>query len=519
MKKYFIQTFGCSMNQADSEKIGMMFLQSGFVRAPDLLSANIVIFNTCSVRQKWEDRVFGMLQEIKKHNELNPDKIIYSGVTGCMVRKTGIGKQYLQSTPSALSGSSLIEGAKFSSPSMRGIDWNPEDWSQGEPEIKRDKNQAKKINLLTDKSSIFNYDDGLFPRCDNLDFVFRIEEIKYVPHILTHILWERIGSDDKFDDYLKQTQQRDNPSSVNIIVQTGCDNYCTFCIVPYTRGKEISRPMEDIIEEAKQAVKNWALEINLIWQNVNSYGKQFVDKKLWNEEKSSWNDGIWKSPFRDLLEWLDAIKWLDRIRFTSSNPHDMTQDILDAHFELPSLCNYLHFALQSWNDKMLKQMNRRHSYSDFKKIVDYLRSKDPLFSISTDIIVWYSRESDEMFEDTKKAFIECEFDFSFTARYSVRKWTIASKIYPDDIPDSLKASRWHELNDMLLDSVTKRNTLMLGREEEILISWKKDEYFSWRTRNFKEVFFLADDSITIWDLVKVKITELDRYVLKWKLIK
>lgn len=276
--------------------------------------------------------------------------------------------------------------------------------------------------------------------------------------------------------------------------------------------------MSDIVSEAQEAVKNGALEINLIWQNVNSYGKQFVDKKLWNEEKSSWNDGIGKSPFRELLEQLDSIEWLDRIRFTSSNPHDMTQDILDAHFELPSLCNYLHFALQSWNDTMLKQMNRRHSYGDFKKIVDYLRSKDPLFSISTDIIVGYSRETDEMFEDTKKAFRECMFDFSFTARYSVRKWTIASKIYPDDVPDELKASRWHTLNDMLLDNVTTRNEMMLGREEEVLISSKKDEYFSGRTRNFKEVFFTANENTKIWDLVKVKITELDRYVLKWELL-
>jgi len=286
--------------------------------------------------------------------------------------------------------------------------------------------------------------------------------------------------------------------------------------------------MDDIIAEAKEAVNNGALEINLIWQNVNSYGKQFVDKKLWNEETSSWSPppnpllskegGVFKSPFRELLEKLDAIEWLDRIRFTSSNPHDMTQDILDAHFELPSLCNYLHFALQSWNDTMLKQMNRRHSYADFKKIVDYLRSKDPLFSISTDIIVWYSRETDEMFEDTKKAFKECSFDFSFTARYSVRKWTIASKIYPDDIPNELKASRWHELNDMLLETVTDRNKLMLGREEEVLISSKKDEYFSGRTRNFKEVFFTADENTQIWDLVTVKITELDRYVLKGELI-
>lgn len=489
------------------------------MRGKDIFDADIVIFNTCSVRQKWEDRVFGMLQEIKKYNQTHPERYIYAGVTGCMVRKTGMAKKYLSTT----SPNSFVEG----------------EWDQ---ELKRDKNQAKKINLLQDNSGIFNYDDGLFPRCDNLDFVFRIEEIKYVPHILTQILWEKIGADDKFDDYLKQAQSRENPSSVNIIIQTGCDNYCTFCIVPYTRGKEISRPMADIVSEAQQAVADGALEINLIWQNVNSYGKQFVDKKLWNEETSSWkiasknspNPCIkeekddFKSPFRDLLEQLDAIDWVDRIRFTSSNPHDMTQDILDAHFELPSLCNYLHFALQSWSDEMLKRMNRRHSYQDFKKIVSYLRSKDPLFSISTDIIVWYSGETDAMFQDTIAAFWDCQFDFSYTARYSVRKGTIASKIYPDDVTDEIKAQRWHTLNDMLLENVTARNQMMIGREEEVLVAGKKDDMFFGRTRNFKEVFFKNSHSLSgnketsseikIWDLLKVRILECDKYVLKWELV-
>lgn len=524
MKKYFIQTFGCSMNQADSEKINMMFLQSGFMRGKDIFDADVVIFNTCSVRQKWEDRVFGMLQEIKKHNQAHPESYIYTGVTWCMVRKTGMAKKHLTTL------TQFSEKSPHPNPLPLGEGARPKDGL----EISRDKNQAKRINLLKDKKWVFNYDDGLFPRCDNLDFVFRIEEIKYVPHILSHILWERIGADDKFDDYLKQAQHRDNPSSVNIIIQTGCDNYCSFCIVPYTRGKEISRPIVDIVSEAQQAVADGALEINLIWQNVNSYGKQFVDKKLWNEETSSWKitsknfpqpfikgeQDHFKSPFRALLEQLDAIEWLDRIRFTSSNPHDMTRDILDAHFELPSLCNYLHFALQSWSDEMLKRMNRRHSYQDFKNIVEYLRSKDPLFSISTDIIVWYSGETDAMFQDTIEAFHDCEFDFSYTARYSVRKGTIASKIYPDDVTDEIKAQRWHTLNDMLLENVMTRNQMMIGREEEVLLAGQKDGYYFGRTRNFKEVFFAAwDKKIQIWDLLRVKITQLDRYVLKGELIK
>ena len=348
-------------------------MQSGFVKVSNWKDANLVIFNTCSVRKKWEDRVFWIFREIDRENKMRDgnNKIIV-GITWCMVRKTGINLKY------------ITDDSK--------------------------RNKAKKIELLNSESEIFNNDDKLFPRIANLDFTLRIEEVKYLNQILSRIYNEPIGFDDKFDDYLKQKQLRENPSQVQVIIQTWCDNYCTFCIVPYTRWKEISRRKEEVLEEIKEAVDWWAKEVNLIWQNVNSYGKQFVDKALWNEEKSTWDNGLWKSPFRELLEWIDNI-WVERLRFTSSNPHDMTNDILDAHFDLSSPCNYLHFALQSWNNQILKKMNRKHTYEDFKNQVEYLRRRDPLFSISTDIIVWYSWESEEMFMDTLRAVKECEFDF------------------------------------------------------------------------------------------------------------
>jgi len=485
MKKYFLKTFWCVMNYADSEKINMILLQSWFIKAKDEFVADLVIFNTCSVRKKWEDRVFGMIREIIKQNKNNP--II--GITGCMVRKTGLNKKY------------LIE--------------------------ENNRKKAKKIELLNDKNSIFNNDDKLFPRIEKLDFTLRIEEIKYIPFVLWEILWEKVWNDDKFDDYLKSKQLRDNPNSVQIIIQTWCDNYCTFCIVPYTRWKEISRSHNEILEEIKIAVKWWAKEINLIGQNVNSYWKS-LQKNAWNEEDSKWKNsepGLrtssgseFTSPFRKLLEEINKIPWIDRIRFTSSNPHDMTSDILSSHFELDKTCNYLHFALQSWSNEMLKKMNRKHTYNDFKSQVEYLRKKDPLFSISTDIIVWFSWETQEMFNETIKAFKEIEFDFVYIARYSVRNGTLASKIYPDNISDEIKAQRWHILNDILLENITKRNKLMLWRIEEILISWEKDSQFYWRTRNFKEVFFDKKEGINIWDIVKIKIESIDKYVLKWILI-
>ncbi len=478
MKKYFIKTFGCQMNQADSEKINMILLQSWFIKINNIPWADLVILNTCSVRKKWEDKVFSMVNSIiKERRKWNNNTIVW--ITWCMVRKTWLNKDFLE------------EG------------------------IFRKK--SKKIDYISDKKWIFNNDDWLFPVIDGLDFTLRIEEIKYLPFILSHILWEKIWNDDKFDDYLKSKQIRDNPYSASVIIQTWCDNFCSFCIVPYTRGREISRPKNEIVNEVKQAVLSWAKEVTLIWQNVNSYWKQFAHKKFWNSEKSKW-EGNLKSPFRDLLEELDCVEWLDRIRFTSSNPHDMTKDILDSHFDLKTSCNHLHFALQSWSDEMLKKMNRKHTYSDFKKQVDYLRSKDPFFSIFTDIIVWYSWETEEMFNDTVKAFRECEFDFVYNARYSVRNWTIASKIYPDDIPNWVKAKRWHILNDILLENVTKRNSLMLWKIEDILISWANESKFFWRTRNFKEVFFNKKDSVKIWDIVKVKINKLDKWVLKWEIV-
>ncbi len=493
MKKYFIQTFGCAMNQADSEKINMILLQSKFIKTNDWKQADLIILNTCSVRQKWEDRVFWFAEEIKKENIKN-NKNILLWITGCMVRKTGLSSKYLK-------------------------------------DYKRDKNKAKKINILQNESGMFNNDDKLFPRFENkLDFTLRIEDIKYLTLILTHILGESIWKDHSFDDYLKSKQLRENPSLATIIIQSWCDNMCSYCIVPYTRWREKSRSIEDILKEAKEVISEWAKEITLVGQNVNSYWKEFLDKKYWDEEKGKWNNDLEKSPFRQLLEELDKIKWLDRIRFTSSNPHDMTKDILDAHFELEKTCNYLHFALQSGNDEMLKKMNRKHSYEEFKNMVDYLRKKDPNFAISTDIIVGYSGETEEKFEDTVKAFDDCEFDFVYNARYSVRTGTIAAKIYPDDVSDEVKAERWHKLNDKLLESVSKRNKLMIWKIEELLISGEKEWQFFGRTRNFKEVFFEVPlsksfpqeekdfEEIKIWDIVKVKIIKINRYVLEWELV-
>jgi tRNA-2-methylthio-N6-dimethylallyladenosine synthase len=472
------------MNYADSEKIDMILRSAGFRKVLDPVQSDIIIMNTCSVRQKWEDRVFGFMHEIERYHKKNETlKDPLFGITGCMVRKSGIAKRYL-----------------------KGEDGNMKE------EYKR--KNAEKIILLDSSDALENYDDELFLRSQSIDFLFRIEEVSFLTKILSLITGEDIGNDAKFNEYLAVKQLQENPASANVIIQTGCDNYCTFCIVPHTRGRELSRDMDEIVGEVSDVARNGTIEITLLGQNVNSYGKE-TRKKLWNSESLTWSSPDVKTPFRELLEKINKVPWLDRIRFTSSNPHDMTRDILDAHFDLSNMCNYLHIALQSGSDEVLGRMNRKHTYADFKSQIDYLRDRDPLFSISTDIIVGFPGETEEQFQATAMAMRECQFDYAFIARYSSRSGTLATTRYEDNISSDEKARRWTILNDILRETTASRNLLMVGREEEILITGEwKDETLVGRTRNFKEVFIPYTPDIKSGDIVKVKIVEGSGWVLK-----
>ena len=468
------------MNHADSEKIHMLLTQAWLAKVDTWGEADIVIFNTCSVRQKGEDRVFGFVEEIDKLRQ-NTGRDIKVGLTGCMTRKTWLNKKYYD-----------YQGRR----------------------------NTTKIELLglekeQEEVSLFNSDDELFNRVDTIDFVVRIEEIGALTTLLSIMYGEDIGQDDAFQSYLRVRQGWNDSRSANVIIQTGCDNYCTFCIVPYTRGHEISRPLGDIVGEVVESVeRHGTREVTLLGQNVNSYGKE-TRKNLWNPEELAWTDSTVRTPFRELLEQLNEIPGLDRIRFTSSNPHDMTRDILDAHFDLEKCCHYLHFALQSGDNELLRKMNRKHSYEDFKSQVEYLRSCDPLFGISTDIIVWFPGETEEQFENTMKAFRECQFDYAYIARYSPRKQTYAAKM-PGHVPAEVKAQRWDRLNTLMYEIIQERNQMMIGREEIILVAKidEEDGTISGRTRNFREVFLSKNEKIKLGDLVPVKIMELDRWVLK-----
>ena len=276
LKTYYIKTFGCQMNYADSEKIDMILRSAGFRKVLDPVEADIIIMNTCSVRQKGEDRVFGFMHEIERYHKKNETgKNPLFGITGRMVRKSGLAKRYLRD-------------------------------EEGNMDHEYKRKNAEKIILLDSTDALENYDDELFLRSQSIDFLFRIEEVSYLTKILSLITGEDIGNDAKFNEYLAVKQLQENPSSANIIIQTGCDNYCTFCIVPHTRGRELSRDMTEIVSEINEVVKNGTREVTLLGQNVNSYGKE-TRKKLWNSESLTWASPDVKTPFRELLEKIDTV--------------------------------------------------------------------------------------------------------------------------------------------------------------------------------------------------------------------
>lgn len=271
-KTFCIQTFGCQMNHADSEKIHMLLAQAGLSKVDTWEEADIVIFNTCSVRQKGEDKVFGYIEEIDKLRH-QTGRDIKVGLTGCMTRKTGLNKKYY-------------------------------DYAG--------RQNTTKITLTQttdtiDAPTLYNSDDELFHRVDTIDFVVRIEEIGSLTTLLSIMYGEDIGQDDNFQSYLRVKQERNTSKSANVIIQTGCDNYCTFCIVPYTRGHEISRPQDEVVQECVEVVEHQgAKEVTLLGQNVNSYGKE-TRKNLWNLEELTWTAPTVRTPFRELLERLNEI--------------------------------------------------------------------------------------------------------------------------------------------------------------------------------------------------------------------
>jgi len=375
-KTYLIKTFGCQANMADSNKMGSILEALGFEETDVLEKADIVIINTCSVRQKSDDKVYGMGKTIKLLNETGRKPVVI--LAGCVV------------------GSAV--------------------------------GTRKRYEL-----------DELMKKTSFVDLYISPSQINELPDILMPYLVEK-GMDivsKRIDVDNLDLKTPGKKAYVNI--SYGCDNFCSFCVVPYARGKEISRSKEEILKEINRLVAKGVTDITLCGQNVNSWG-------ITPKEKSEIRiNGSQKLPFASLLREIHEISGIALIEFISSNPFDFTQDLVDV-FSLPKVSNYLHIAVQSGNNEVLKSMNRRHTIEEFFDLVDRLKQIRPNIELGTDIIVGFPNETRDQFMGTVELFKRVSFAVAFISMYSPRKGTNSVKNFKDDVPVEEKKYRHAYLN-------------------------------------------------------------------------
>ncbi len=434
------------MNYSDTERLQTVLAGLGFEKAESDTDATLIMMNTCSVKQKAEDRVFGRMQKIKEYKKTRPDLLL--GLTGCMVRNS--------STKIAEKGS-------------------------------RDK---------------------LLGMMKPLDFVVRIEDIGHMKNLLTQLQPEMQFpeiAEAELGDYFTINPHLQSQKQVFVPIGTGCDKFCTYCIVPFTRGRERSRTIEEIYEESKRFVENGAVEITLIGQTVNSFGLARSDAGKFEGAH----------PFTQLLKKLDTLHTLGlrRLRFTSPYAPDVTDEMIDAMATLKTLMPYIHLPIQSGDNRTLKRMNRKYTVEYYRDLIKKIRTKIPDIAISTDIIVGFCGETDEEFENTCTFYEEMQWDQCYFGQYSPREGTTAGRFFKDDVPREIKLQRWHRLNDITKKVAKEKAKSFIGKKVEVLVEQQRGKICIGRSEHSKSVNFLSGRRI-IGEIVPVQITGAKEWVLE-----
>ncbi len=421
-KSYFIETYGCQMNVADSELVSGLLTREGFSETKDIHTADAIFVNTCAIREHAEDKVHSRLGYYHQIKRKNPKTII--GVLGCMAQN--LKKDILESKPFV----DIVLGPD----SYRRL-----------PEMIRERSNESS-HLVDTKLSRFEVYDDMFP-------------------------------------------SRNEGINAWISIMRGCDKFCTFCIVPFTRGRERSRSVEGIIQEAAKAVSDGFIEVTLLGQNVNSYLHEGHN-------------------FHELLDAVAQIPGLKRIRYTSPHPEDMTQDVLNVMAKHDNICNHVHLPLQAGNDEVLNRMNRTYTKDQFLARVNEIRNTLPNVGISTDIIVGFPGENEAEFQETLDMMEVVKFDSAFTFKYSSRPGTKAAE-FDDHVPEDEKQHRLERLIDMQQKHTLFRNKAIIGRVEMVLVekeSKRSKKQWAGRTDANKWVVFNKENA-KIKDLIPVKIMD------------
>lgn len=426
------------MNEHDSETLAGMLIEKGYVPAAERKDANIVIFNTCSIRENADKRFFGTLGQLKRRKTEQRENFTVC-VCGCMMQQQHI-----------------IDTIKAKYP-----------W---------------------------------------VDVIFGTHNLHQLPELLDNLykekhkqlaIWEEGG---EIVEGLPARRLFKHKAFVNIMY--GCNNFCTYCIVPYTRGRERSRAAEDILKEVQALAADGVKEITLLGQNVNSY-------------KGISRDSGEKTDFTDLIYMLSEVDGIERIRFMTSHPKDISDKLIAAYGKCEKLCHYIHLPVQAGSSKVLKEMNRHYTREDYLEIVRKLREVDPDIAISTDIIVGFPGETEEEFEETLTLCEEVRYDSAFTFLYSVRKGTPAEK-FENQIPEEIKHERFNRLVDVINRISAEKNAEYVGRIEKVLVdgpSKNNSKTYGGRTESFKLVNFRGTPDM-IGQVIDVLITGANTFSLE-----
>ncbi len=431
-KKVYIQTFGCQMNVYDSERLMGMLHAAGHTITKIEKDADVIVLNTCSVREKAERRALGRLTDFYRYKQQNPDVMLVAA--GCMAQR--MGNELLRKHPflDLLLGPDQI----FQLPQM--------------------------ISNHDNKAQV-----KVYPSRNDFDS----EEI-----------WKQ-----------EVLPKRKTPFTSFVAISRGCDNFCSYCVVPYVRGPERNRPTEQIIREIQLIAESGAKEVTLLGQNVNSYRYKGRD-------------------FADLLRMVNDQTDIEWIRFMTSHPKDLSEELIEKITCLPKVCRHIHLPLQSSSDRILEKMNRGYTSGEYLRLVERIKDKIENVSLTTDVIVGFPSESKKDFQKTLEIMKTVEFDSAFTFRYSEREGTKAA-FMEDDIPEDEKLKRLHELIQLQKDISKKRNQRFLGRMTEVLVDEKsRRDRNKWKgkARTNQTVIIDSPEDI-LGKIVTVEINEVDSFTL------
>ncbi len=426
----YIETYGCQMNVYDSELVKSILVTRGHRLLDRFDGADVVLINTCAIREKAHRKIYGRLQQLKRERALRKDELTI-GILGCMAQNL---KQ------------DLVDGH------------------------------------------------------DEVDFVAGPDSYRHLPELIDASRGVPVADAASLDDAALKLSTTETYTGVDpvrsgginawIAVMRGCDNMCTFCVVPYTRGRERSRDPEGVVEEVRALVRDGYKQVTLLGQNVNSY--RFGDVR-----------------FADLMRRVADVDGIERVRFTSPHPKDFPPALIRAIAEHPKLCKHIHLPLQAGNDRVLDLMRRTYTNAEFRALVDEMRATIPGLALTTDVIVGFPTETAAEFDDTLRLVEDVRFDAAFTFKYSERKGTYAQRKLPDDVFEGEKTRRIVDLVELQKRITDEMNRAQIGTIHEVLIEERDEKrpgYVVGKTDNFKHTIFPADGA-DIGDTVRVVIED------------